>query len=128
MKLETKGINGPLLELSLSLELRKQNDVLNGQHSSRSGAPAGVLQNIIIDSPIILTYINELSGSLTCNPKLFADGASLFSTLSNIIKATTYICIDFIKITQWIFQWKMNFIANITKQVCVVTKRTLKLH
>lgn len=128
MKLETKGINGPLLELSLSLELRKQNDVLNGQHSSRSGAPAGVLQNIIIDSPIILTYINELSVGLTCNPKLFADGASLFSTLSNIIKATTYICIDFIKITQWIFQWKMNFIANITKQVCVVTKRTLKLH
>lgn len=128
MKLETKGINGPLLELSLSLELRKQNDVLNGQHSSRSGAPAGVLQNIIIDSPIILTYINELSGGLTYNPKLFADGASLFSTLSNIIKATTYICIDFIKIPQWIFQWKMNFIPNITKQVCVVTKRTLKLH
>ena len=128
MKLETKGINGPLLELSFSLELRKQNDVLNGQHSSRSGAPAGVLQNIIIDSPIILTYINELSGGLTYNPKLFADGASLFSTLSNIIKATTYICIDFIKITQWIFQWKMNFIPNITKQVCVVTKRTLKLH
>ena len=128
MNLETKGINGPPLELSFSLELRKQNDVLNGQHSFRSGAPAGVLQNIIFDSPKILTCINELSGGLTCNPKLFAGDASLFSILSNIIKATTYLCIDFIKITQWIFQWKMNFIPNITKQVCVVTKRTLELH
>ena len=89
MKLETKGINGPLLELSFSLELRKQNDILNGQHSSRNGAPAGVLQNIIFDCPIILTYINELSGALTCNPKLFVGDASLFSILNNIIKATT---------------------------------------
>ena len=54
--------------------------------------------------------------SLQCNPKLFADGFSLFATVHNINKATIDLNNDLTKTTKWTFQWKMSFNPDISKQ------------
>ena len=54
-------------------------------------------------------YINDISDGLQCNPKLFVDDTSLFSTVHNIIKATNGLNNNLVKITKWAFQWKMSF-------------------
>jgi len=116
-KLEQNGIKGPLLKILTDfLRGRKQRVVLNGQYSSWSDILAGVPQGSILGPLLFLIYINDLSDGLKCNPKLFADDTSLFSTVYNIDEATNDLNNDLIKITKWAFQWKMSFNPDISKQ------------
>ena len=87
-----------------------------GQHSSWSDIVAGVPQGSIHFPLLFLIYINDLSDGLQCNPKLFADDTSLFSTVHDINEATVNLNNDLIKITKWAFQWKMSFNPDISKQ------------
>ena len=95
---------------------RKQRVVLNGQNSSWSDILAGVPQGSILGPLLFLIYINDLSDGLQCNPKLFADDTSLFSTVYDINEATDNLKNDLDKITQWAYQWKMSFNPDISKQ------------
>ena len=116
-KLEQNGIGGPLLKILVDfLKSRKQRVVLNGQHSSWSDVLAGVPQGSILDPLLFLIYINDLSDSLQCNPKLFVDCTSLFATVHNINKAANDLNNDLTKITKWSFQWKISFNPDIFKQ------------
>ena len=45
-------------------------------------------QGSILAPLLFLIYINDLSDGLQCNPKLFADYTSLFTTVHNINKGT----------------------------------------
>ena len=108
-KLEQNGIKGLLLNILKDfLKSRKQRVVLNGQHSSWSDVLAGVPQGSILGPLLFLIYINDLSDGLNCNPKLFADDTSLFSTVYNINDATNTLNNDLNKITEWAYQWKMS--------------------
>ena len=131
-KLEQNGIKGPLLNILKDfLKSRKQRVVLNGQHSSWSDVFAGVPQGSILGPLLFLIYINDLSDGLNCNPKLFADDTSLFSTVHDINEATNNLNNDLIKITEWAHQWKMSFNPDISKQaheVIFSCKRSLVSH
>ena len=88
-KLKQNNIGGPLLKIVTDfLYSRKQRVGLNVQHLSWSDVLAGVPQGSILGPLLFLIYINDLSDGLQCNPKLFADDASLFATVHNIKKAT----------------------------------------
>ena len=116
-KLEQNGIGGLLLKILTDfLKSRKQRIVLNGQHYSWSDVLARVPQRSILGPLLFLIYINGLSDSLQCNPKLFADNTSLFATVHNINKATNDLNNELTKITKWAFQWKMSFNPDISKQ------------
>ena len=131
-KLEQNGIKGLLLTILKDfLKSRKQRVVLNGQHSSWSDVLAGVPQGSILGPLLFLIYINDLSDGLNCNPKLFADDTSLFSTVYNINEATNTLNNDLNKITEWAHQWKMSFNPDISKQAHEVVfsrKRSLVSH
>ena len=55
------------------------------------------------------------------NTKLFADNTSLFSVVQNISSTTTDLSRDLSKISDWAFQWKMNFNSDPNKQAQEVT-------
>ena len=65
---------------------------------------------------MFLIYINDLTDGLQCNPKLFADDTSLFSTVCNITEATNNLNNDLAIITKWANQWKISFNPDISKQ------------
>ena len=72
------------------LKLKKQRVVLNGQLSSLSNIESGLSQGSILGPLLFFIYINDLSGGLTINVKLFADNVSLCSVVDNVnVSATT---------------------------------------
>ena len=97
-------------------EERKQRVVLNDRHSKCLNISAGVSQGLIQAPHLFLIYINNLSDNLISNPKLFADGTSLFSIVQDINQSVVNLNDDFKKISNWDFQWKMSFNLNINKQ------------
>ena len=77
-------------------------------------------QGSILGRLFFLIYINDLLDDLTSNPKLFANDTSLFSAVQNINSATTNLNSDLSKISDWAFQWKINFNPDPNKQAQVV--------
>ena len=77
-------------------------------------------QGSILGRLFSLIYINDLLDDLTSNPKLFANDTSLFSAVQNINSATTNLNSDLGKISDWAFQWKINFNPDPNKQAQVV--------
>ena len=83
--------------------------LINGQHSSWTNIEAPVSQGSILGLLFFLIYINDLSDGLTSNPKLPADGNSVFSVSQNINSAVNDLNSYLIKVSDWAFQWKMRF-------------------
>ena len=88
---------------------RKQRVVLDGQSSSWANGKAGVPQGSILGPLSFLVYINDLADGLSSDTKLFADDASLFSAIHDSVIMTIELNSDLSRITQWAFQWKINF-------------------
>ena len=77
---------------------------------------AEVPQRSILGSLFFQIYINDLLDDLISNPKLFADDTFLFSVFQNINSTGTDLNSDLSKISDWAFQWKMNFNLDPNKQ------------
>ena len=69
-----------------------------------------------MDPLFFFAYINDLPQGLRCNAKLFTDDTSLFSAIASPVISSSNLNEDFFKITQWVYQWKMSFNQDITKQ------------
>ena len=116
-KRKRNGISGNLLSLLTDfLRNRKQRVILNGQSSSWANINAGVPQGSTLDPLLFLIYINDLFDNLQCNPKLFADDTSLFSTVKVAERTANNVNNDLKEINKWAFQWKMSFNPDPTKQ------------
>ena len=83
------------------LSCRKQQVVLNGQHSSWDNVTTGVPQGSILGPLLFLIYVNDLPNNLSSNCKLFADDTSLFSVVNNIHTSATTLSQDLNAITNW---------------------------
>ena len=98
--LKAYDVQGELLSLLKNyLQKRKQRVVLNGQTSEWRDIISGVPQGSVLGPLLFLIYINDLPDGLTSLCKVFADDTSLFS-----------------KISQWAYQWKMQFNPDPNKQ------------
>ena len=116
-KLKQNKIKDKLLCLLIDfLKNRQQRVVLNVQSSSWTKVNAGVAQGSILGPLLFSIYISDLPNGLQSNPKLFADDASLFSTIQDITTNTVSLNNDLTKVFEWAGQWKMNFNFDPSKQ------------
>ena len=120
LKLNLNGTSGNLLKLLRNfLSCRKQQVVLNDQHSCWDNVIAGVPRGSILGPLLFLIYINDLSNDLSSivKLKLFADDTSLFSVVNIIRTNAATLSQDLSPITNWCFQWKMIFKPDFSKQM-----------
>ena len=109
-KLKRLGLSEKFYGLINSfLSNRRQRVILNGQSSKWSPIKTGVPQESILGPLFFLDYINDLPKGLLCNPKLFADGTSIFSVVKDHLNSTNKLSEDLSKNFQSAYQWKMSF-------------------
>ena len=116
-KLKQNGVSGKILNsITDFLSFRKQWVVLNRQAPPWASIEAGVSQGSILGPLLFLIYINDLSDDLSTTAKLFADDTSLFSTVQNVNTSANHLNSDLSKIRNWVYQWKMSFNPDPSKQ------------
>ena len=76
----------------------------------------GVSQGSILGPFFFLVYINDLPNGLLSNPKLFADDISIFSVVKDHLNCSNKLNEDLSKTSQWVYQWKMSFNPDVSKQ------------
>ena len=74
-------------------------------------------------------YINDLADDLSSNVKLFADNRSLFSVVHDVNASARELKDGMKKIIKWVFQWKMSFTPETSKQAqeVIFSSKTEKL-
>ena len=116
-KLKQNGISDKILNIITDfLSFRKKRVVLNGQGSPCVSIEAGVTQGSILGPLLFFIYINDLSDDLSTTAKLFADYTSLFSIVQIFNTSASHLNNDLSIISNWVFQWKMSFNPDPSKQ------------
>ena len=84
----------------------------------------------ILGRLLFLIFINDLTEGLTTNVKLFADDTSLFSVVHDTQTSVNDLNKDLEMITNWAFQWKMNFDLDPTKQAheLIFSRKTKEIY
>ena len=90
--------------------------VLNGQTSEWRKINSGVLQGSVLGPILFLIYKNYPPDGSTSICKIFADYNFLFSKVFNINESANHLNIELEKISQWAYQWKMQFNPDPNKQ------------
>ena len=67
-----------------------------------------------------LVYINNLVDDISSDAKLFADDTSLFTVVYDEITSVNQLNRDLKIISEWAYQWKMQFNPDINKQAVQV--------
>ena len=76
-----------------------------------------------------LIYINDLSKNLSSITKRFADDTSIFLLFMMLTYLQKRLNDDLNKISEWVFQWKMAFNPDLSKQTqeIVFSSKTHKI-
>ena len=115
--LETYSVKGEVLNpLHNYIHERYQRVVLNGQASSWELIKSGVPQGSVLGPLMFLIYISHLPGNIQSTCKIFADDTSPFSHVSDKSISQCELNKDLQAISNWAFQWKMQFNPDPNKQ------------
>ena len=100
---------------------RYQCVILSGQESNWMNIHTGVPQQGSVLSPLIFhVSINNLSDNIDSEMCLFADNSSMFACVKGVRQTHQKFLKDLETITSWVYQWKMVFNPDITKQAIEV--------
>ena len=126
--LKQNGISGNLLKIIEDfLSNRYQRIVLKRKSFGWAAVDAGVLQGSILGPSSFLVYNNDLSTGLSSNPRLFADDTSPFSVVHDRYTSPYELNNDLLKIRSWVYQCKMSFNPDPSKQAQeVIFSRKIK--
>ena len=94
--------------------------ILNGKSSNWSSICAGVPQGSVLGPLFFLVYINDLVENVSSDEKLFADDTSLFTVVYDEGIAADQLNRDLKVISDWAYQWKMQFNPDKNKQAIQV--------
>ena len=102
--------------------------MLISQCSSWAPVFAVVPQVSVLGPLFFLIYINDLTKDISSTNKLFADDASIFSFVNDIVSEHE-LSSDLRKIYMWAYHWKMSFNLDVSKQAqgVIFSERTQKL-
>ena len=116
-KLKSDGISGTLLVLIESYVSNcKQHKVLNGKSSNWSSIFSGVPQGSVLGPLFFLVSINDLVENVSSDAKLFAADGSLFAVVYDESAAADQLNRDLKVLSDWTYQWKMQFNPDKNKQ------------
>ena len=116
-KLKTYGVKGELLHLLRNyLHERNQRVVFHVHISSSELIKSEVPQSSPRGPRLFLIYINDLPDNIQSTCKIFADDTSLFSRVFDKYKSQSVLTNDLQVISNWAFQWKMQFNPDSNKQ------------
>ena len=102
------------------LSNRKQRVVLNGFSANYSAIESGVPQGSVLGPLLFLIYINDLEKNIKSNVIFFADDNMLFSIVNDYLISANELNHDLNIISQWAYQWKMEFNPDPNKQATEV--------
>ena len=94
--------------------------VLNGKSSNWSPISASGPQGSVLGPLFFLVHINDLVESISSDAKLFADDTSLFTVVYDEGIAADQLNRDLKVISDWTYQWKMQFNPDKNKQAIQV--------
>ena len=77
---------------------------------------AGVPQGSVVGPLLFLYYINDQTGNISSDMRLFADDSSLFTRVKGVNQTHDSLVKDLQSVTLWAHQWKMVFNPDLTKQ------------
>ena len=69
-----------------------------------------------VGSLFFLIYINDLTKAISSTNKLFANDTSIYSVVNDIDVTEHELNSDPRKISMWVYQWKMSFKPDVSKQ------------
>ena len=116
-KLKSYGVEGNFLRLLENyLDNRKQRAILHGKCSSCKIILSGVPHGSVLGPLLFLICINDLPNDLNSNCKIFADDTSIFSKVFDEDKSQRDHNNDLSIISEWAFQWNMQFNPDTNKQ------------
>ena len=102
--------------------------VLNGECSNWSSVLAGVPQDSILGPLLFLIYTDDLPEGLESSVKLFADDASLFSTLYDPNKSAYQLDKNLKKISDWATNGKWSLIQTYLSKQVIFSRKTNKIN
>ena len=108
-KLCSYGVSGKLLAwIEAFLSGRTQQVSVGGCHSNPVAVESGVPQGSVLGPLLFLIYVNDLPDMVSCQMKLFADDAKVFSGISTHSEAET-LQADLDALVKWSDSWQMAF-------------------
>ena len=111
LRLKLYGINGALLRwLNSYLENRNQRVVLKDGISEAGNVRAGVPQGSVLDSRLLIVYINDIADEVLGLCRLFAYDTSICHSAHDEHTLVNLTDIDLSNISKWSEQWfvKLN--------------------
>ncbi len=109
LKLHHYGIRGSLLTwFDNFLTKRSQRVVVDGEASEWTDVLSGVPQGTVLGPLLFLTFINDISESISSSIRLFADDCLMYRPI-NTLEDCKALQEDLDKLHNWTTKWQMKF-------------------
>ena len=96
---------------------------MDGCLSLRQAPKSGIPQGTVLGPILFLVYINDLPRSIPSECSIFADDTSMFKTGRNSQLICSWISEDLFRATDWATVWGMQFNAEKSEHLIILTKR-----
>ena len=102
--------------------------VINGSNPNWLPVRAGVPQGSILDSLLLIFFINDIVNEINDEIKLFADDTSLYLIVDNHNDTAFLLNQDLNQLQRWSEKWLVRFNPNKTETNVISSKRNAPYH